>query len=241
MRSLTAFFAVLPMCAAAAYAQTLPDPPRLPQPAIRASGEATVTVKPDRVVIDIAVVTEAQTAQAAAAQNATKLDAAMRALKSAAGAAADIRTVSYSLDPNYRYPKPGAPPEIAGYTARNSIEVTTAELDAAGRIIDAATRSGANSIDRLQFTLKNDQEARAQALREAAVKARASADAMASALGVRIVRVLLAEESSGVQPLAKPVFAMARMAESAMAPPTPVTAGTIEIHASVTVTLEIAQ
>ncbi len=240
MRSINVLAAILITCVVLG-AQTPPEPPHRPQPAIRASGEATVTAKPDRVIIDIAVVTEAPTAQAAAAQNATKLDAVLRTLKTAAGAAADIKTVSYSLDPSYRYPKPGSPPEIAGYTARNAVQVTTPELDSAGKIIDAATRAGANNIDRLQFTLKNDQTAQGEALREAAAKARASAEAMAAALGVRLGKVLLAEESGGVQPLARPAFAMARMAESAMAPPTPVSPGTIEVRASVTVTFEIAQ
>jgi len=240
MRSITVLLAGLGLFAPAVRAQAPTAPPYRPQPSIRATGEATVTAKPDRAILDIAVVAEAQTAQAAAAQNAAKLDAVLRAVKTAAGAAAEVKTASYSLDPNYRYPKPGGQPELAGYTARNSIQVTTAELDAAGRIIDAATRSGANSIERLQFTLKDDLSARVQALREAAAKARAAADAMASALGVKILRVLLVEEEGG-QPPPRPMLAMARMAESVQAPSTPVAPGAIEIRAAVVLTVEIAQ
>ncbi len=213
-------------------------PPRL-RPSIRTIGEATVTAKPDRVVIGLAVVTQAQTAEAAATQNAARLDAVLRELKSVAGAAAEIRTAGYSLDPNYRYPTAGGAPELVGYTARNSVEVTTPELAAAGKILDAATRAGANSIDRLQFTLKDDQAARGQALREAAAKARASADAIASALGVKIAGVLLAEETAGAPP--RPVYPMARMAEATSAASTPVAPGTIEVHGMVTLTVEIAQ
>ncbi|HVX65665.1 MAG TPA: SIMPL domain-containing protein, partial [Bryobacteraceae bacterium] len=230
--------ALLGLGAAAAQAPA-PHPP-LP-PSKRAAGEATVTARPDRAVIDIAVFTEAPAAQAAAAQNATRLDAVLRAVKTAAGPAADIRTVSYSLDPNYRYPKPGGQPELAGYTARNSIQVTTADLDSAGKIIDAATRSGANSIDRLQFTLKDDAAPRAEALRLAAAKARTASEAIAAALGVRIVRVLLAQEEGGGPEPVQPMFKMARMAESAVQAPTPVAPGTIEVRAGVTLTVEIAQ
>jgi hypothetical protein len=209
------------------------------RPSIRTTGEATVTAKPDRVVIDLAVVTLAETAEGAATQNATRLDAVLRELKSAAGAAAEVRTMGYSLDPNYRHPTPGGQPKLAGYTARNSVEVTTSELDAAGRILDAATRAGANSIDRLEFTLKDDQAARGRALREAAAKARASADAIASALGVRIIGVLLAEETGGAPP--RPLYTVTRMAEAAPAASTPVAPGTLEIHGTVTLTVEIAQ
>jgi hypothetical protein len=231
---------LLGLGAAAAEAQA-PAMPHPPTPSIRAAGEATVTAKPDRAIIDIAVFTEAPAAQAAASQNATRLDAVLRAVKASAGAAADIKTVSYSLDPNYRYPKPGGQPELAGYTARNSIQVTTADLDSAGKIIDAATRSGANSIDRLQFTLKDDAVPRAEALRQAAAKARTASEAIAAALGVRIVRVLLAQEEAGGPAPVQPMFKMARMAESAAAMPTPVAPGTIEVRAGVTLTVEIAQ
>jgi len=120
-------------------------------------------------------------------------------LKQAAGPAAQIKTISYALDPAYRYPREGGQPSITGYTARNVIEVSTDDLAQAGTIIDAATRSGANTIQSLQFTLKNDREAHAQALREATLRARADADAIAAALGVKILAVLSAEEG-GVSP-----------------------------------------
>ena len=213
---------------------------RAPKPSIRTSGEATVTAKPDRAIIDLGVVAQAQTAQAAAAQNATRLDAVLRELKSAAGPGAEIKTTSYSLEPNYRYPKPGGPPEISGYTARNVVEVTSGDLESVGKIIDTVTKSGANTIDRLQFTLKDEQPARAQALREASVKARANADAIAGALGVKIAGILFAEEEAGAMQPPRPMFARAAMAE-AMAAPTPVVAGTLEIHGTVTLTVEITQ
>jgi len=207
-------------------------------PSIRTTGEATITARPDRVVIQIGVVTQASTAQNAASTNAQKLDAALHELKQAAGPAAQIKTISYSLDPNYRYPQ-NSQPTIAGYTAHNVVEVTADDIGAAGKIIDAATRSGANTIQSLQFTLKNDQEAHAQALREAATKARADAEAIAAALGVKILGVLSAEEGNAPEP--RPIMMpMARMA-AAEAPPTPVTAGTIDIRATVTLTVEVSR
>jgi uncharacterized protein YggE len=211
-----------------------------PRPSIRATGEATVTAKPDRAIVDLGVVSQAQTAQAAAAQNATHLDAVLRALTGAAGNGAEIKTVSYSLDPNYRYPKPGGQPELAGYTARNTIQVTTADLGAIGKIIDAATQAGANNVERLQFTLKDDRGARAQALREAAVKARANAEAIAAALSVKISGILFAEEGGGEPVPIRPMYSMARTAEAVQAP-TPVAPGAIEVHGTVTLTVEIVQ
>jgi uncharacterized protein len=230
------------LAACIGYAQAPAISERRPsRPSIRTSGEATVTAKPDRAIIDLGVVAQAQTAQAAAAQNATRLDAVLREVKSAAGPGAEIKTISYSLDPNYRYPKPGGPPEIAGYTARNVVEVTTDTLDSVGKIIDSATKAGANNIERLQFTLKDEQPAKTRALRDAAAKARANAEAIAGALGVKIAGVLFAEEEAGAPQPIRPMFARAAMAETMAAPPTPVAAGTLEIHGTVTLTVEITQ
>jgi len=64
------------LAALPSLAGTQPTAEPAPRPSIRTTGEATVTAKPDRVIIDVGVVTQASTAQAAAAQNATQLDAA---------------------------------------------------------------------------------------------------------------------------------------------------------------------
>jgi uncharacterized protein YggE len=228
--------AALAMFNGRSMAQDMQD--RNPRPSIRVTGEATITAKPDQAQIDIGVVTQAQTAQEAATQNAQKVDAVIAALRKAMGAGANIKTAGYSLSPNYRYPERGGQPTITGYTASNSVQVKTNDLTQVGRIIDVATQSGANNIQSLRFEIKDEQAARAQALREAALKARAKADTLASALGLRIQRVLFVEESGQVAPV--PIYAKAAM-EASVAQSTPIEAGTIDVRASVTLTVEIAQ
>jgi uncharacterized protein YggE len=205
-------------------------------PLIRVSAEATVTAQPDQARIDIGVTTQAQTAQAAAAGAAQRLETALAQLRRALGAGAEIQTVSYSLNPDYRYPKEGGGPTITGYTATNIVRVTINDLSRIGQVIDAASQSGANRIHRLQFTLKDEQAAQSQALRAAAVKARAQAEALAQALGLKITRVLsVVESGAGVQPVMRDVTF--QRAEAAA--PTPVEPGTIEARAAVTLTVEI--
>ena len=210
------------------------------RPTIRVGGEATINAKPDQAELALGVVTQATTGQAAAAQNAQKLDAVLAQLRKVLGSGAEIKTLGYSLTPNYRYPKEGGQPSISGYTASNVVEVKTGDLAQVGKLIDAATQSGANTVQSLRFTLKDEQAAMAQALRAAAVKARAKADTLAAALGVKIVRVLHVDE--GGQPV-RPVFAeaMTMRASAESAPPTPVEPGTIEVQATVALTVEIAQ
>ena len=212
--------------------------PQSRQPSIRVTGEASVMANPDQAKIDIGVVTQAERADAAALQNAERTDAVLAVLRKTLGQGAEIKTISYSVNPNYRYPREGTP-VITGYTATNTLQVTLNDLKLVGKVIDAAVQFGANSIQRLQFTLKDDSAVQAQALREAAGKARAKAQAMASALGVRIVQILEADEnvSAGVPR----VFGVAEARASTAAAPTPVEPGSIAVRATVTLTVGIGQ
>jgi uncharacterized protein YggE len=212
-----------------------PAPARPVRPYIRTTAEATVKAKPDQDQVEIGVITQAATAQAAASQNAKQLDAVINEVKKTLGAGAELKTVGYSVSPDYRYPKQGGQPTIAGYTANNVLQVTLSDLSQVGKLIDLATQTGANRVQGVQFTLKDESVVQSQALREAAVKARAKAEGLAAAMGVKIARVISAEE--GGTNIVRPLGNRAMMAEAA-AVQTPVESGTIEVHSSVTLTVE---
>lgn len=212
---------------------------RMSRPAVRASAEAIVIAKPDQAQLDIGVVTQAATAKAAADENARKVDLMLDALRKLLGQDAEIKTISYQLTPNYIYPREGGQPRISGYSASNIVQVKTSDLPRVGEIIDTAYKSGANNIHSLQFNLKNDEAVRVQALREAAAKAKAKTQAIADALGLKIIRVLFAEESG---PTVRPVYAaMEQVQAKAGDVQTPVEPGTIEVRAIVTLTVEVGQ
>jgi uncharacterized protein len=202
---------------------------------VRASGEATVTTKPDRASIDIGVVTRAVTAQAASEQNAEQTSHLMKVIRQALGAGGEVKTSNYTLAPQYDYGN-NRPARLTGYEAANTVAVTVDNLPSLGKIIDAATKAGANDIRGISFSLKDDAALRAEALREATLRARANAEVIAKALDVQIAGVLQAEpsEASAIRPLVVPMKALA-MRE---APATPIESGTLEVHATVTVTLE---
>jgi uncharacterized protein len=236
MNYLKLFFAnaalILALGVSGAFAQDASE--KLP-PFIRTNGEATVTVRPDRAQIDVGVVTQADTSQAAVTQNAQRVEATLARLRQILGARADLKTVSYSVTPNYRYPKEGGEPTIAGYIATNVVRATVDDLALVGKVIDAASEAGSNRIQNLRFMLKDESPVQAQALREAAQKARAKSQALASALGLRIVRVLSVSEGGGPgMPVREVAFARAQDAA------TPIEPGTIEIRAEVSMTIEIA-
>jgi uncharacterized protein len=207
---------------------------RVPFPHIRVHGDAIITAAPDQAEVDIGVMTQAKTAQEAAAQNARQLEAVMQALRRTLGADAQFRTIGYTVHPIYHHPRDGRP-LITGYTASNVVRVTTS-VPQAGAAIDAAMQAGANQIHRLQFSLKDEAGIRAQALREAAVKARSKAEALAAGLNLRITRLLQVAETEPqvVHPVRELAMARADVA-------TPIEPGTVEVRANVTLTVEVAQ
>lgn len=219
-------------------------PVRAQQPpvsSIRVTGDARVTAKPDRVQIDVGVRTQAPTSQEAATQNARQVDAVLAAVRKATAGAAVLKTISYSLNPDYHYHPGGGEPTLEGYTAANVVQVTLDDLAKIGSVIDSATLAGANHIQGIQFTLRDQDAVRAEALREAATRARAEADVLAAALGLKVVRVLSVEENSPrVVPL-RVYAATARAAVNAAgAVPTPVEAGTLDVTADVTLSVEVS-
>lgn len=157
------------------------------------TGESDVRAQPDTVVVTVGVVTQSGRAIEAQQTNARKSEAVITAAKQAAGAGVEVKTSDYSLNPQYNYAGSG-PPRIAGYQARNTVTITTQQLDNVGAVIDAATQAGANSIEGVNFVLRESNPARRQTLAEATKQAMEKAETMAQALGGRVVRVVEQQE-----------------------------------------------
>ena len=204
---------------------------------VRATGEATVSARPDRAQISVGVISQTPTAQAAAAANATQTTQVIEAIKRTLGEGGDLKTSGYSISPQYQYSS-GRAPKVTGFQASNTVLVTVNDLALLGKVIDAASESGATNINGVSFSLKDETAARAQALAEAAGKARAAAEAIAKALNAHVTGVLQAEtqEAPSVRPMMRSFSAMAANVGSA---PTPIEPGDLDLHATVTVTLEI--
>ena len=127
--------------------------------------------------------------------------------------------------------------QASGVKAIRTVEATVSDLNLPGKIIDTAIQAGANRVDSLRFSIKDDQPLRIQALRSAALQARAHADAIALGLGVRLGSVLGAAEGFSVGI----VVADRSTLGATAAAPTPVQPGSIDVTATVTLEIEIAQ
>lgn len=199
-------------------------------PAIEVTGEAIRTIAPDRAEIDFGVVTQAQTAREAAEINAGKVDAVTGALRELLDTEAALETTRYVIHPNYQHSRAGEA-TITSYTASNTIRVSKIDVGLPGRLIDAATAAGANSVDRLHFTVEDEETEKLFALGDAARQARRKAGALAEALGLSIIGVSSVHE--GTPSVVRP-YAAAAMRQAEAAPVTPIEPGDVEIRATVT-------
>ena len=202
---------------------------------VSVTGDSIVQAQPDTAILTVSVVTQGRNALEAQQDNAIRSDAVVKALKSAAGAGAEVKTSGYSLQPIRAY-KEGQPPTITGYEARNSVTVTMSDLTRVGTVIDATAQAGSNDISGISFTLRKDRPARDQALAEATREALSKAQVIATALGGRVVRIVEVQEE-GVQP-PRPIYQEFQM-KTMSAAPTPIEVGTLDITSRVQLVAEI--
>ena len=224
---------ILPAFAAAASAQS--DANNFAVRRIEVNGSGETRTSPDTADLDVAIDTQAKTAEEAASSNAALATKVIDALKSMLGDKGKITTGGYSLNPEYDQ-RPSEKPRIIGYAAQNSVTVHTGALELVGALIDSAITAGANRINSLDFTVKDDTKARTEAIAIATRDARAQADALASALGVKLGKVLKATTVSEARPI--PVRMGRAMAMSANVA-TPVEPGEVKVPATVSLTFEI--
>jgi uncharacterized protein len=178
----------LTMVGTLARAQPPMAPRGEPSPrTIRVEGTGEVRVAPDEAFIDLAVETLAPTAQAAAEENARRMERVLAALVRAGIPRPEMRTRDYVVYPEYTPSiRPEQPPEPRGYRVSNRVEVHVRELARLGALLDTALGAGANRVESVRFGLSQPQAAEGEALRQAVARARQSAQVLASALEVRL-------------------------------------------------------
>lgn len=157
-------------------------------PEITAYGRGETKVSPTSASVSISVTTRAPTAAQAAADNATRLEATLKALRGIGLAPNELSTMGYSVAQNYETMREVRTP--SGFIARNTIRAEVRKLDDLGKVIDAALGGGATEISGVQFLAATSEAARLSAVAEAVKQARGEAEAIARAAGGSLGRVI---------------------------------------------------
>ena len=236
-RLFTTTWAIALVLSAATIFQAQTTTPTTKATRITVAGDAIVRAQPDTAILTISVVTQARRAIDAQQENATRSDAVVQALKTAAGSGAEVKTSGYSVQPQRVY-RENQPPTITGYEARNTVTVTMGDLKKVGAVIDAASQAGANDIAGIAFTLRQDRPARDQALTEATLEAMSKAEVLAKALGRRVTRIVEVQEEGFIRP-PQPVYPAEAFMVKRDSVATPIEVGSLDITSRVLLIAEV--
>jgi hypothetical protein len=215
--------------------------PQAAQAALRTltvSGTGKISLQPDIAYIYVGVHTEKPGAAEAVAENNTKTQKLIDALKAAGVAANDIQTSSFSIYQNNQY-GPDGKPTSSNYAVDNTVNLTVRKLTQLGDLLDAAVKAGANNVNSIQFDVADKTKA-LSAARTAAVKtANTQAAELATAAGVSLGSIQSIQYSDATP---SPIFqgkGMGGGGSTAADIAVPINPGQMDITVSVTIAYEI--
>ena len=215
-----------------------------PMPRILVTGEGSVNLAPDMAVLSLTVARQAKTARAALDANSSAMKEVQAAMTTAGIELRDLQTSNFSIQPNYFYPpqQPSGkrePPQIVGYTVRNSLVVRVRDISAVGVILDKSVSLGVNEGGNITFTNDDPSEAITSARVKAMQHAIDKAKTLAAAAGVKTGQILeISEQSYNPRPMP---MARAEMARGMSADAVPVAAGENTYKVTVNVSFAIDQ
>lgn len=201
---------------------------------ITMNGHGEARAVPDTAMLSAGVSAQAPTAAAALAANTTRMQSVLAALKKQGVPEKDIQTSNFSISPQYANGN-GEAPRITGYQANNQVEVRLEDVSKLGVTLDALVTAGANQMNGVSFSIRNDTALLAQARAAAVAEARLKAETFAKAAGVSLGAILSIGEAGNEGP--RPIYAAAPMMMRDKA--VPVALGEQSINADITIVWEI--
>lgn len=207
-------------------------------PSLSVRGYAVLSQPADQLNISLGVVSQGKNAKEALLKNNTQMNQLIKALENSGLGENDYQTGDFSINPLYSpRPRDAASdwsPEIIGFEVRNSLDVTTDQIDKAGTFIDAAASAGANSINHIQFQISDPQKHRDALIRAATKNAIEDAKSLSQAADVQLIKITAISIDSSQIGAPRQFMMKAMAAEN-----TPIAAGDVEMSAGVTIVYQI--
>lgn len=203
------------------------------------SGTGKVTVVPDTAKVTLGITVNKP--RVADAQNEANqiINEVTKQLKALGIDGKKIKTVNYSVNPNYNF-REGSQ-KITDYNVNATLEVEVTPIDKVNEAIDRATAAGANMVGNIQFTIdeKKRKELEREARKEAIDEAKQKAKDLASDAGMRLGRIINISEGPSVQPPIIYDRLAAPQAGEAKQEPTQIEPGETTISMTIAITYEV--
>jgi uncharacterized protein YggE len=170
------------------------------------NAEAQVTADPDTAILHIGFETNPSDAQSAYAEGAQTSNAIISAVKQAGVPENAIHSETQHLDRDYTVPKSHKFKLVQQWT----VKTDPAHV---AQVLDAAVTAGASVSGDIEWTVKDPAALDAQALENAAARAKDDAAVLAKGMGVRLGALVYVSKTSEpqVRPMPGRVMAMAKI------------------------------
>jgi len=237
-KELAALAAIIIVAAAPATAQVeRPAANQPPATVLNINAEGISEARPDMAVITIGVQTEGRTAQAALNANRQRMNALVASLRANGIAERDLQTAYVNVQPQY---DGTSQRRIVSYHARNTVRAKVRNVDNVGWVMDSGVEDGANTIQGVSFAHQQPQQQLDVARRNAAASARERAELYASALGLRVVRVISVTEAGAHAPTySEEIVVTGSRTRGDFSSPSPIAAGEIVTRVNVSFSFEL--
>ena len=176
MKKLFVLFIALVMLLTAAAAQA--------ESKIAVSGTGEIRVSADTAVISLGVSSRDKDVLKAQQKVNESIAAIRSALTEQGISGENINTEFINIYVTYDYRDDQE--EVEAYNASSTLAIKVTEMDKVGALIDAAFSAGANTLNGISFSATDTSKAREKAMRAAVDDARAKAEILADAAGLRI-------------------------------------------------------
>lgn len=173
---------------------------------ISVSGEGYVFSVPDTATFSVTVQETAKDVKTAQDAATKKNNAIIDYIKKGGVDAKDIQTTDYNVYPQYDYATQACPmgtycppgrQTLSGYQVSETLDVKVRDTTKAGDLLAGVGKLGASQVSGLSFTVDDPTALEAQARGKAIDDAHTKAEALATQLGVTLVRVVGYSEGGG--------------------------------------------
>lgn len=200
-------------------------------------GTGTVSAEPEMANVIFGVELQGEDPGAIVEEAAEKIDQAVAAAVEVGVAEEDVRTMGYNLwVETVRDPDTGIPTGEVLYHIWHQVQVKLSDIDSVGNLLGAVVEAGANTVSEVTFTVEDPEalmeEARGEALENAATRA----EQMAEGLGLTLGSPVLVMEISGGGPMP---LGLGGGAEMVVAAAPSISPGSLSVSVSVQIVYEV--
>ncbi len=203
---------------------------------IAVTGQGSVVVPPDTVVVTLGVQTRGTQVGPTVAENNRAAEKVIQSVTDLGVAPEDVQTTNFNISTQPRYDEFGNPTDEVTYWVDNTITITLHNIAVLGDLLGNALAGGANSVQSITYTVSDPAGVLEPARKEALTDAQHQAEQLASASGMSLGPILTVSESSGGVTPGLLAFSGVEVPSGSGVPTTP---GTLEFAVQMFVTYDL--